>query len=66
MLASAISTGIIVKATNLINKHGNEIGLAAYRGKTFMGMTWAATILALLTSLVWFAEIIVGRRRQSS
>lgn len=65
MLASAISTGVIVKVTNVVNKHGNSIGLAAYRGKTFLGMTWAATILALLTSFVWFAEIIIGRRKGS-
>ena len=64
MLASAISTGIIVKVSNLVNKHGNEIGLAAYRGETFMGMTWAATILALLTSFMCFGEIIIGRRGQ--
>ncbi|CAF9929599.1 MAG: hypothetical protein HETSPECPRED_007412 [Heterodermia speciosa] len=65
MLASAISTGVIVKVTDVVNKHGNDIGLAAYQGKTFLGMTWAATILALLTSFVWFAEIIIGRRRQA-
>ena len=65
MLASSISTGVIVKVTNVVNEHGHDIGLAAYRGKTFLGMTWAATILALLTSFVWFAEIIVGRRQQA-
>ena len=65
MLASAISTGVIVKVTNLVNKHGSDIGLAAERGKTFIGMTWAATLLVLLASFMWFVEILVGRRKQA-
>ena len=40
MLASAISTGVIVKITNLVTKHGHDIGLAATRGNRFIGMTW--------------------------
>ena len=51
MIASAISTRMIVIVTNVVNKHGIEIGLVAYRGTNFLGMTWAATILALLAFL---------------
>ena len=62
-IASAISTAIIVKAVNAINKYGAEIGLAAYKGKEFLGMTWAATAVMLLASLMWIAECCAGRRR---
>lgn len=66
MLASAISTGIIVKITNLVTKHGHDVGLAATRGNRFIGMTWAATILVLLASITWFVEIVIGWKRQAA
>ena len=62
-IASAIATTIIVKAVHAINKYGSEIGLAAYKGGTFLGMTWAASILMLLASILWLAECCAGRRR---
>lgn len=65
MLASAISTGVIIKITDLVNKHGSAIGVAAERGNAFIGMTWAATLLVLCVSGFWFVEIIIGRRREA-
>ena len=62
-IASAISTAIIVKAVDAINKYGSDIGLAAYKGKEFLGMTWAATAIMLLASFMWIAECCAGRRR---
>jgi hypothetical protein len=62
-IASAIATIIIVKAVHVINKYGNEIGIAAYKGKEFLAMTWAATAIMLLASLMWIAECCAGRRR---
>ena len=61
-IASAISTAVIVKAVNTINKHGADIGIAAYKGSKFLGMTWAATALMLLASFVWAVEVLRGRR----
>ncbi|KAL9106387.1 MAG: hypothetical protein Q9227_008588 [Pyrenula ochraceoflavens] len=65
-IASAISTAIIVKAVNAINKYGNEIGIAASKGKEFMGMTWAATVVMLLASFLWIFECIIGHRKGHS
>ena len=65
-IASAISTAIIVKAVNAINKYGHEIGLAATKGKEFIGMTWAATVIMLLASFLWIFECVVGHRRGRS
>lgn len=62
-VASAISTVILVKAVNAINDFGADIGLAAYKGKDFLAMTWAATALMLLASVTWVAESCAGRRR---
>ncbi len=66
MLASAISTGVINKVVSVVNSHGNDIGIHAYKGTTFIGMTWAADILILLTSGVYVFEFIKGRREQAS
>ena len=56
VIASIISTVVITKAVNAVNKYGADIGIAAYKGSTFLGMTWAATALMLLASMVWIAE----------
>lgn len=66
MLASAISTGVISKVVSAVNAHGNDIGIYAYKGTTFIGMTWAADILILLASFVYVFEFIKGRREQTS
>lgn len=66
MLASAISTGVINKVVSAVNAHGNEVGIFAYKGMTFVGMTWAADILILLASFVYVFEFIKGRREQTS
>ena len=58
--ASAIATAIIVKATNLINSNGSKIGLVAYRGSKFLGMTWAATALLLVAAIAWSFDCCLG------
>ena len=62
-IASAISTTIIVKVVNAINKYGKDIGIAAYKGSDFLGMTWASVIIMLLASFVWVAECVSGRKK---
>lgn len=47
---------------NAINKHGNDIGVYAYKGETFIGMTWAATLLVLITAFMWLYEFIRERK----
>ena len=64
-LASAIVTATTVNAVNAINDYGNNIGVAAYRGTTFTGMTWAATILMLVASLAWLVDCCLGRRKDA-
>lgn len=61
LIASAISTGIINKVVSIVNTHGNDIGIFAYKGSHFIAMTWAADILVLLAGGVWVWEFIKGR-----
>lgn len=62
-IASAIVTAFMIKITKLINDHGNDIGIYAYRGKKYLAITWAATGAMLFTSLVWVVLFCLGRQQ---
>ncbi|KAL9102450.1 MAG: hypothetical protein Q9163_002411 [Psora crenata] len=62
-IASCISTGAINQLCDTINEHGNDIGVFADKGNTFIGMTWAATVLVMLAGAVWTLEVIRGRKQ---
>lgn len=61
-LASALVTAVMVKATNIINDKGSEIGLQAKRGNKFLALTWVATGLMFAVVLTWVVEFFLGRR----
>ncbi|KAK5941974.1 hypothetical protein PMZ80_005925 [Knufia obscura] len=60
--ASAVATVVIVKAVNALNKYGNDIGVSATKGDRFLGMTWAATGLMLIATIVSIAQLIKGKK----
>ena len=62
LISSAISTVVANKVSNAINKYGNEIGVAAYKGTTFQGFTWAATVLMAVAAIVWVIDCCFGRQ----
>lgn len=66
LISSACATGIINQFVDAINEHGNDIGIAAYKGKTFMGMTWSVTMLILLAGAAWVYDFIRGRKERIS
>jgi hypothetical protein len=51
-LATIFSTVIVEKGVDVINKHGEEIGIAATKGTRFLSMTWAAVVLMLLATIL--------------
>ncbi|KAL8848201.1 MAG: hypothetical protein Q9221_006770 [Calogaya cf. arnoldii] len=65
-IASAIATVIMSKVVHEINDKGNDIGISASKGKTFLGMTWAATVLMAIAAMAWIYEFVAHRRRQTS
>ncbi|KAL8735133.1 MAG: hypothetical protein Q9166_001009 [cf. Caloplaca sp. 2 TL-2023] len=65
-IASAIASVIMSKVVTEVNKHGNDIGVRASKGKTFLGMTWAATLLMFVAAMAWIYEIVAHRGRQTS
>jgi hypothetical protein len=52
------------KATHLINKYGNEIGLYAYKGGKYLTLTWVAVAVMAIASLCWVGEFCVGKRQR--
>jgi hypothetical protein len=63
-LASALVTAVIEKGGNVINQHGNDIGVVANKGKKFEALTWVATALMFVAMLLWVFEMCTGRRRK--
>jgi len=64
LIASIIITIIQSKATHLINKYGNEIGVYAYKGEKYLVLTWVAVACMFLASMAWVAEFCVGKRNR--
>jgi hypothetical protein len=64
MIASIIVTIVQNKASHLINKYGNEIGVYAYKGKKYLIITWVATAVMGLAMIAWVAEFCIGRRNK--
>jgi hypothetical protein len=62
LIASIIITVVQIKAVNLINKYGNDIGAYAYKGQKYLILTWVAMALMFLASMAWVAEFCVGKR----
>lgn len=63
-LASALVTAVMVKASDLINQYGNDIGIEASWGAKFLTLTWVATGLMLIVVLAWVVEFCIGRRNK--
>jgi hypothetical protein len=64
LIASIIITVIQSKATKLINKYGNDIGVYAYKGEKYLVLTWVAVAVMFLAMLAWVAEFCVGKRNK--
>lgn len=64
-IASTIASAVMAKVVDEVNKHGNRIGIAATKGTTFLGMTWAATILMLIAALAWAYEFVAPKNRHT-
>jgi hypothetical protein len=64
-IASAITTAVAVKGNSIIDKYGKPIGVSADRGNGFLGLTWAATVLMFIASIVGCAGCFRKRDRKS-
>ncbi|KAI9815396.1 MAG: hypothetical protein M1832_005466 [Thelocarpon impressellum] len=63
-VASAIAHALVVKASNVINDNGADIGLAAIRGRKFLAMSWAGTALLLSAFFAWVGASLEGTRQK--
>jgi hypothetical protein len=63
-IAAAIATAIMAKAVDAINKYGNDIGVSATKGVTFLGLAWGAAAAMLVAMIVSIAQVCGGRREK--
>lgn len=63
MAASALATAVISKAVDAVNEF-RSIGIVAYKGTAFLGMTWTAVGLMLLATVLWVWSYFAGRKGQ--
>jgi hypothetical protein len=64
LIASIIITVLQAKATNLINKYGNDIGVYAYKGGKYLTITWVSVAVMALAAISWVVEFWVGRKNK--
>ena len=64
LVASIIITIVQKEAVDLLNKHGNDIGLYAYQGKKYLILTWVAVAVMLLAVTAWVVEFCIGRKNR--
>lgn len=65
LIASIIITIVQKKATHVLNKYGNEIGLHAYKGVKFLTLTWVSVGVMFLASVAWVVEFCIGRKKKN-
>ena len=65
-IAAALVTSVMVKATNSINKYGNDIGVSATKGTNFLGMAWGAVAAMLVAMIVAIMQLVAGRSEKRS
>jgi len=65
-VTSIIVTIVQKKATDVINQHGNDIGVYAYRGRKFLILTWVSTAAMLVSFIAWVVLVFKGRKDKTS
>ena len=63
-IASGIETAVVVKVVDALNQYGGQIGIAAYKGTTFLVFTWVATGVMLAATLSWLVDCCIPRRNK--
>lgn len=64
LIPSVLITIAQKKFTGVINKYGNDIGVFAYRGGKYLTITWVATAVMFLASIIWVIEFCIGRKNE--
>ena len=62
-IASAVVTAIVIQGEKAVNKFGESVGIVAFRGNKFLGITWSATLLMLIAFGVWLVHILKLKRQ---
>ena len=59
-ICAGLSTAVITTVVNGINSNGDDIGVSASQGDTFMAMLWSAVALLFVACLTTTAQLCTG------
>ncbi|KAK7888579.1 hypothetical protein LTR67_008925 [Exophiala xenobiotica] len=59
-ICAGLSTAVITTVVNGINSNGDDIGVSAKQGDTFMALMWSAVALLFVSSLTTTAQLCTG------
>ena len=62
LISSIIVTIVQKKASDVINKYGNDVGVYAYKGGKYLTITWVSVAAMLVALTCWTIEFCIGRR----
>ena len=67
-IASGCATGLMYVVVNAVNQFGSQVNVSAYKGTNFLAITWVATVLPLIASVLWCVDCCIGpdRKRRSN
>lgn len=52
------------KATAVLNEHGNDIGLYAYKGQKFLILSWVSVAAMFVSLIAWVGLCCIGRKNK--
>lgn len=62
VIGSLITTILQIKAVDLVNEHGSDVGISAYKGMKFLVLSWVAVALMGVAVMAWAVEFCIHRR----
>jgi hypothetical protein len=61
-IASAVATSLAVKGSDIVNQYGDKVGINAHQGNKWLAMTWVATGVMLVASVLWCYSCCTSRK----
>lgn len=65
-IASALVTAVMQQGSKNITNYGSDVGVEAYGSSKFLALTWVATALMFVASIVWCVTCFTGRRDKTA
>lgn len=61
-IASSLVTAVMLQGSKTVNEYGEDVGISAYGSSKLLAITWVATALMFVASLIWCIACFTGGR----